>query len=433
VYKRGPEVEPQGSKTRVRAEGACWWLKGAGPAGGTGRPPLKVRYAELPSNLDSLMPQPFPIEQRRAVWEAWGKRCFYCHEPLKWDDLQLDHVIPKSFTDRAEQKRLYKEADLPPDFDVEAIDNIVPCCSSCNRRKSALLFPAGQLAIFLAQTRQRVSAVAVLCDRFKREAETGLLQARIEVGIGLGVLDRADVGAMFSRVGDRSASVRLVSDAQFANGALVGNISPDDVDALRDLPVRLGADLPEGLRLTSRDSADVHRYVRTTREYSEAIAAGFIATTTFGMKMEAFFKSMRGILDAIAAARPPEYSFITAPYAGVADTALVPSGLLPYLGDDPESRRERDEEFPTLFDLISAEVVRVSDVGTTRLSIIDGGSKTVFTELLRADLDGDGIEDLLVSVNVRAIGGTLGFSLEPVALARRSADARFERTRVVTP
>jgi hypothetical protein len=46
-------------------------------------------------------------------------------------------------------------------------------------------------------------------------------------------------------------------------------------------------------------------------------------------------------------------------------------------------------------------------------------------EMLRADLDGNGYEDMLVSFYFHAIGGTLGFGDEPIALARRNLDELF--------
>ncbi len=79
------------------------------------------------SGMDSLI--------RLALWEVWGQRCAICRVYSLFQNIQADHLIPKTISiDRLAQIR--EERDLPDDFDVNGLENLVPACSQCNRRKS---------------------------------------------------------------------------------------------------------------------------------------------------------------------------------------------------------------------------------------------------------------------------------------------------------
>ena len=51
--------------------------------------------------------------------------------PLRFSDLQIDHVIPKSLSGKALAECLALHS-LAPDYDREASYNLVPACAKCN-------------------------------------------------------------------------------------------------------------------------------------------------------------------------------------------------------------------------------------------------------------------------------------------------------------
>ena len=54
-------------------------------------------------------------KNRAVVWEKTNGRCWYCGKQTNpWRDFCIDHVIDG----------------------LDTIENVVPCCSTCNRRKS---------------------------------------------------------------------------------------------------------------------------------------------------------------------------------------------------------------------------------------------------------------------------------------------------------
>jgi hypothetical protein len=58
-----------------------------------------------------------PGIDRRAIWERDGGICGICKEPVAFEDMQLDHVLPRSFNG--------------PD----GSENLQPSHEPCNRRK----------------------------------------------------------------------------------------------------------------------------------------------------------------------------------------------------------------------------------------------------------------------------------------------------------
>jgi len=57
---------------------------------------------------------------REAIWYKYGKRCAYCGRKIKFKEMQIDHIIPKSWN---------KESPDDP-------SNLNPSCKRCNFYKS---------------------------------------------------------------------------------------------------------------------------------------------------------------------------------------------------------------------------------------------------------------------------------------------------------
>ena len=52
------------------------------------------------------------------IWQKYGKHCAYCGKTLKYEDMQIDHLIP-----------VYKGGK-------DTFDNYMPVCRACNYYKS---------------------------------------------------------------------------------------------------------------------------------------------------------------------------------------------------------------------------------------------------------------------------------------------------------
>lgn len=76
---------------------------------------------------------------REQVYQKYKGHCAYCGVPIAIKDMQVDHVIPRSF-----YLDYVKNRFRVPDFlshlsesDVNHIDNLMPACRVCNKWKSA--------------------------------------------------------------------------------------------------------------------------------------------------------------------------------------------------------------------------------------------------------------------------------------------------------
>jgi hypothetical protein len=369
------------------------------------------------------------------MWEANARRCFYCGDPVRFRDMELDHIVPQSLVGEALYE-LLETAGLPRDWDLQDYSNIVPACRPCNRSKRALLPRPAQIVLLTTRAAARAPVVRTLEDKYRRDAGADRVRALLEGAIGGGILTREDVDEMLIGVASRAAAVRLSSPVDFIDVA-ISELTEQDVDRLRQQPLRAGAismEFPGGER---RDVASVAEYEQARRE-------GAYPPTATDMRREGALKRASAIFRAVAMAQPPERSFISRPHVGVCDIDLLPSSLLEYLGTrecwDKEWQPLR-ERLPTIGAFVGAGYARIVAVDssyvrvrpTEQLHLTDGVFlETGVGELLRADLDSDGVEDILVATYGRAVGGSHGHSSEPVVLSRHEAGGIFVQSAMMS-
>lgn len=65
---------------------------------------------------------------RKEVYEKYGGHCAYCGKAIIYEDMQVDHCIPKR--SRIEQVDYAGPKDI-----INGIDNLQPSCRRCNHYK----------------------------------------------------------------------------------------------------------------------------------------------------------------------------------------------------------------------------------------------------------------------------------------------------------
>lgn len=89
---------------------------------------------------------------KKQVVKARGSQCFYCKEPLEYEQVTIDHVIPRS---RGGSGRM---------------ENLVPCCRPCNVSKGRALL--GEWVSRAEKNAQRAKKSALIQkDREAKNAE----------------------------------------------------------------------------------------------------------------------------------------------------------------------------------------------------------------------------------------------------------------------
>jgi hypothetical protein len=371
--------------------------------------------------------QAFKAPHRNAIWTAYGYKCFYCHEQLRWDALRVDHVVPEYLAKDLEKRALvFRDLALPDDWRLTDNHNLVAACDRCNSRKRALIPEPNQMMLWLAEAREKAPVIGFLRERYERQLRGDILRAKLETALATGHLEEEQLRHLLSTASPAAdASFLLTTGIELLDGIQISELRPSEMQLLLDVPVKLGADLPEGLKLEKDDGTSLN--VRTCREYRDAVANRYYAATNFAMKMEAFFTRTLGVLEALGACRPAAQSYIRRPRLGICDLERLPSSLLPFF-DITEEARQNLRTHPTVGSLVAGGVARVTSVSSCEVEVLFAGTFIRLREILRADLDGDGIEDILVSLYIRADGGTLGAGISPFALALRGHEEQFTVT-----
>jgi hypothetical protein len=377
--------------------------------------------------------QKFTTAHRRAIWTAYAMRCFYCREPLRWDDLRIDHVVPESLSNDADALRAkLTELGLPESWELQANANVVASCDKCNARKRELTPPANQLILWTTETRTKAPRIAEIRQVFEREDRKDLVIAQLETARGRGLLTNEDVDRLRLSVdSDPDTPIRLLTSLQFLENASFTELRPSEAERLLDLPVLTGAgaNLPDGIEFVKGDAPAILN-VRTSREYRDARANGYYARNNFFHKMAAFFTETLGILTAMQACRPAEHSFIRDPRVGLYDINFLPSSFLFVWGQD-ESSQELVRSHETIGALVRSGHAKIVSVASHQLNVEFGNVYTYMRETLRSDLDGDGYEDILIFTYASAVGGTFGHGFDPLPIARRGPNDTFSSTEIV--
>jgi hypothetical protein len=173
------------------------------------------------------------------------------------------------------------------------------------------------------------------------------------------------------------------------------SISVEQVKKFLDRAVLIGGN--RGFYVDFGDNSGKRLNVRTVREYRAALAAGFFALTQTDIKLEGYLKTVNTVLTLVESVRVPSLSFINKPFRGVCDIELLPVSLLPCLSRDDREETEAMED-SSLRELLEKREIKILSVSSKELAFEWRTMGLLMRELLRADLNGDGIEDILCVV-----------------------------------
>jgi hypothetical protein len=129
------------------------------------------------------------------------------------------------------------------------------------------------------------------------------------------------------------------------------------------------------------------------------MSRGFFAREQFNITMSAYFKVAAGFFEAVRVARRARITHFPSGDKALHDTATL-SAELAIVMDGKPLRGAVSDHFAT-----KAIEIQADEPGAVRL--IAGGMGVLIRELLRADLDEDGEEEMFVLDHMYAIGGTL--------------------------
>lgn len=340
--------------------------------------------------------------QRLTLWRSFGERCAYSAEPLSYRDLHIDHILPERLIELPEEmQRLIENLGLGAEFEINSYFNWLPVHGKFNRQKGQLLFDEPTARFYLSLARERYPRTVELEARYKRQMMQGKVLLPLGAAIESGVLSPTEAIQYVHGLTD-DEGFQLVKEIRFTSLQVPGRITKEEAESLMHQPVEHGNPYEQGLVLGNNFGEE--RRVTTCLEHRVARSEGFYAFTTYAMKMESFFNETCGILNALRSARTPELSYIREPRVGVHDLALVPVSVLSRMRDDPDLKAAALEG-DTIQDWVDQG--RVAIKAASPFSIhLEHEMGQVLSELMRADFNADGLEDILVSSYEYAIGGS---------------------------
>lgn len=359
--------------------------------------------------------------ERYAIWTAHSKRCAYCQEPLKYADLEIDHIIPRSLRKKPQElQNLLTQLSLLADFDLDSLENLLPAHGSCNSRKKASVFNQANARFFLEIAQEKLGTIRSLIPQLEIESSREKLLALVEAALQSGNTDLAEL----AEVAVKTSKFPLDTAVEFESGTWEVKADPDKINKFLDEPVVLhGKGNQEGVQLT--DGKGSLFSIRTCREYKSAIIAGYYPSNNMELKFSFTLATANAVLEAASCAKLAPISYIRSPRLGVTNLNLLPGRLAPTRRQDRSEiiSVSDDDSIQTLIDKgsVSAQIL-----SHARVTIECESQGVTLTELMRADFDYDRVEEILVQMHYYIIGGSFR-SLDIGLLSRRYLDSMFER------
>jgi hypothetical protein len=342
-------------------------------------------------------------------------------------DLDVDHIVPYRLKEQPQElAKLVDEYGLSIGFDVDSLLNLVPAHRHCNLQKNGQILRKSRALHFLSIADERHDRACKIELELKRQAQKDRFTVILHVALDEGKISREDLSCLIAGYDDSQNTFEVLTTLSFVDSELKGFISSTDVDLLYDRPIlpRLhGLDKLTMVRASSSSEEKIEVY--TCREWAEAVRDGYGARSTYDIKEETFFKRLYALVVALARAKAPKEKFISDLQVSIANFDLLPVTLLPALSrDDLEELERFESEGVCIPDLVAQGKVKIVSSSPRSLTLHYDHMGLYLNEILRADLNGDGVEDLLIGSYEWALEGTFGAG-STIALTRLGIDERF--------
>lgn len=364
-------------------------------------------------NILKMSQTKFDNITRSAIWSAYNNICFFCGRPLDWSDLHIDHLLPEFLTAVPNIfKQLLVDYELPPEFEINDITNLVPSHSRCNLRKSNELFNKKTTLYYFSITTRTKAKINAEIDKLKRRKNKGLLLSKLQSALVTNVINKEDIKNLLFEAEENDwnlTKIKLPIPLQFIDEVFESFYLNSDISSLFDKKIEIGGGPHNELELVN--DKDEKILVETLNDWIKATKAGYFAYTTYAIKMSADFSFFEDLIHALKNAKMPKVSFLSEPWLEISDLEYLSAGVL---HDFEDNIQEYANKGLSIAELVKLGVVKINESGNFNISIEFSGMETSFVEIFRADFNNDGVEDIFVRGWTRAIGGTLGFGFTTI-------------------
>ncbi len=141
--------------------------------------------------------------KRQAIWEAHNKRCFYCGELLLFKDCELDHIIPISLKKKpVKLKSVLSDYGLPRDFNLDSLENYLPCHKRCNQQKGDRLYSKNVVLHYIEQAKFKIERIKKIYSKYCESLERNRVEGFIKMSIEQGLISKQDVLLIIDNIPD---------------------------------------------------------------------------------------------------------------------------------------------------------------------------------------------------------------------------------------
>lgn len=217
-------------------------------------------------------------EVRRAIWEAWDRRCAFTGEPVKWTEMHVDHVIPLAESRLVDE--LHAENCVPEDFDINGFENLLPIHSHYNQRKSGREMGTSALIWFLEQARSKKPEVERQISNAIKSNEVIKAYLSLKFASEKNDVSPEEMVIFFAHQVDGEVTLRVTPGIE---GASITSANSAVASSLMDRTFSLGGGTINEVSLRAEDGTPV--VCHTSNEFIRAKEEGCFAYTTTEIKI----------------------------------------------------------------------------------------------------------------------------------------------------
>lgn len=342
---------------------------------------------------DVVQRKQLSTELRVSIWEAHKKRCIYTGDIIAFAELEIDHIIPVT-TSADEMTRLVSDGIIAADFDINGLGNLLPTKRFPNGSKSARIRNNNVLIHFLDVAAQHAPAIEARLNAAIDDRKLLTAYLKLKAKAESNSLDVDDIVDIHRQ---QEGQTRLRHMPEVDGGADVTLLNAELARELMAKPFALGGGGISEVVVQNDDGAQT--ICSNCLEFIAAQKAELWPRSQFDITCYSMADRNCGMLSAIEHARfAPEsvlrYPRVTCLNLDRWSSAWVRHGWIEF--EEPEDS-QLFGKCPTIADLLQEGVCAVARQDEWQFAIEhDRGLSVLVSELFRADLDGDGEEEILV-------------------------------------
>lgn len=111
------------------------------------------------------------LDVRMAIWKVYNGKDYYKSEPIKFREMEIDHIIPKDYfkeINSQKLKKLLSDLDLSSDFPCDDLLNYVPTTRASNIQKTnEISFP--RISAAIDQAKEKHDSIIEEINKFNSQ------------------------------------------------------------------------------------------------------------------------------------------------------------------------------------------------------------------------------------------------------------------------